>query len=109
MFYDFIYLAKGFRMRPKVRSTLRVKGSNQPVNKNFPWEQTDQFIFVHGLSFSGSVMDLCIKYKEILLQKHGSFSAKGLEFLPVPTHIFEPLPLAEQVIIVEISLYKAKE
>ena len=22
MFYDFIYLAKGFRMRPKVRSTL---------------------------------------------------------------------------------------
>ena len=23
MFYDFIYLAKGFRMRPKVRSTLR--------------------------------------------------------------------------------------
>ena len=24
MFYDFIYLAKGFRMRPKVRSTLSV-------------------------------------------------------------------------------------
>ena len=24
MFYDFIYLAKGFRMRPKVRSTLRL-------------------------------------------------------------------------------------
>ena len=23
MFYDFIYLAEGFRMRPKVRSTLR--------------------------------------------------------------------------------------
>ena len=23
MFYDFIYLAKGFRMRPKVRSTLK--------------------------------------------------------------------------------------
>ena len=23
MFYDFSYLAKGFRMRPKVRSTLR--------------------------------------------------------------------------------------
>ena len=23
MFYDFIYLAKGFRMRPKVWSTLR--------------------------------------------------------------------------------------
>ena len=22
MFYDFVYLAKGFRMRPKVRSTL---------------------------------------------------------------------------------------
>ena len=26
MFYDFIYLAKGFRMRPKVRSTFRGKG-----------------------------------------------------------------------------------
>ena len=25
MFYDFIYLAKGFRMRPKVRSTLKEK------------------------------------------------------------------------------------
>ena len=25
MFYDFIYLAKGFRMRPKVRSTLNAK------------------------------------------------------------------------------------
>ena len=25
MFYDFIYLAKGFRMRPKLRSTLRSK------------------------------------------------------------------------------------
>ena len=24
MFYDFIYLAKGFRMRPKVWSTLKV-------------------------------------------------------------------------------------
>ena len=24
MFYDFIYLAKGFRMRPKVRSTLNI-------------------------------------------------------------------------------------
>ena len=24
MFYDFIYLAKGFRMRPKVLSTLNV-------------------------------------------------------------------------------------
>ena len=24
MFYGFIYLAKGFRMRPKVRSTLRL-------------------------------------------------------------------------------------
>ena len=23
MFYDYIYLAKGFRMRPKVRSTLK--------------------------------------------------------------------------------------
>ena len=23
MFYDFVYLAKGFRMRPKVRSTLK--------------------------------------------------------------------------------------
>ena len=23
MFYDFIYLAKGFRMRPKIRSTLK--------------------------------------------------------------------------------------
>ena len=28
MFYDFIYLAKGFRMRPKVRSTLSQKGKN---------------------------------------------------------------------------------
>ena len=27
MFYDFIYLAKGFRMRPKVWSTLRPKHS----------------------------------------------------------------------------------
>ena len=26
MFYDFIYLAKGFRMRPKVRSTLKCLG-----------------------------------------------------------------------------------
>ena len=25
MFYDLIYLAKGFRMRPKVRSTLNFK------------------------------------------------------------------------------------
>ena len=25
MFYDFIYLAKGFRMRPKVRSTLSTR------------------------------------------------------------------------------------
>ena len=24
MFYDFIYLAKGFQMRPKVRSTLSI-------------------------------------------------------------------------------------
>ena len=28
MFYDFIYLAKGFRMRPKVRSTLNMAVSN---------------------------------------------------------------------------------
>ena len=29
MFYDFIYLAKGFRMRPKVRSTLNNKWTFQ--------------------------------------------------------------------------------
>ena len=36
MFYDFIYLAKGFRMRPKVRSTLNPSlfalWFNVPVN-----------------------------------------------------------------------------
>ena len=31
MFYHFIYLAKGFRMRPKVRSTLIL---HVPVNEN---------------------------------------------------------------------------
>ena len=31
MFYDFIYLAKGFRMRPKVRSTLKYKKLILPV------------------------------------------------------------------------------
>ena len=32
MFYDFIYLAKGFRMRPKVRSTLKQSTRNLCLN-----------------------------------------------------------------------------
>ena len=30
MFYDFIYFAKGFRMRPKVQSTLTVLSTEIP-------------------------------------------------------------------------------
>ena len=40
MFYDFIYLAKGFRMRPKVRSTLNIEvlstSSNLPESIYIP-------------------------------------------------------------------------
>ena len=39
MFYHFIYLAKGFRMRPKVRSTLTQKDAPVLHNKmmSFLW------------------------------------------------------------------------
>ena len=35
MFYDFIYLAKGFRMRPKVRSTLNKNKIQKYTNLHF--------------------------------------------------------------------------
>ena len=40
MFYHFIYLAKGFRMRPKVRSTLSLPPSDVAISKSgaaFAW------------------------------------------------------------------------
>ena len=36
MFYDFVYLAKGFRMRPKVRSTLSVTEKSNIYDISFP-------------------------------------------------------------------------
>ena len=36
MFYDFIYLARGFQMRPKVRSTLNVDLWYNLVNNDEP-------------------------------------------------------------------------
>ena len=34
MFYDFVYLAKGFRMRPKVRSTLNSQIRSGKISKH---------------------------------------------------------------------------
>ena len=57
MFYDFIYLAKGFRMRPKVRSTL----SSYVTYNKVPSRERKKVIFAQ----TPSVEVFCILFELI--------------------------------------------